>query len=85
MQYRSWHERHGIIASFFPSHILLVKSQCRSVMHPNYFLTKNLVVNLFSSIISESGIEDLEPAFQDHFGRSWMMHIHFPTISMCGA
>lgn len=86
MQYHSWHETHyGIILSFSPSCTVLVKSQCRSVMHPNSFCTKNLVVNQFSSVFPEGGVEDLELAFQDHFARGGMMYIHLLTSSICGA
>lgn len=83
VQYHSWHETHyGIISSFSPSCTLLVKSQCWSVIHPNSLLTENLVVNPFSFTIPESGIEDLEPAFQDHFARCWMMCIHLLSLCM---
>lgn len=64
---------------------LLVKSQCQSVMHLNSFLTKNLAVNLFSSIIPEADTEDLELSFQVHFARSWIMYSRLLSSSTCCA
>lgn len=48
------------------------------------FFTENLAANQFSSTLPESEIEDLEPAFKEHFARGEMMYVHL-TNSICGA
>lgn len=49
------------------------------------FLAENLAANLFSSTLPESEIEDVEPAFKEHFARGGMMCVHLLTSSICGA